>query len=146
MSTIKSSISLETARGLPDGYVVLDGDYGGICFLVCPASMVKCNEETLSQLAVALEDLVFPGNTSGATVHIDRFDRGEEVKDYSVGEENGVALNTLWLPSWLLDSGLGERIQRVLDGQLQKLDLSETEKTQIKELRRQSHNRRLEER
>jgi hypothetical protein len=137
--------SLEEARRAPDGYVVVDGEFGGICYLVCPASMVRCNEESLRLLANDLEGAIFPGDTSGAMVQYPRLAPDEELSDYAMGEEPGIALRTLWLPKWLSDAGLTGRIQQVLAGQLQRLGLSRHEQSEVKVLHAEYHTRKFEE-
>ncbi len=67
-------VSLDAAKSVPDGYVVLDGEFGGVCYLVYPARLTKCKEESLRLLAHDLEDAIFDGDTSGAGVHFERLD------------------------------------------------------------------------
>ena len=46
--------SLDEAKACADGVVILEGDWGGQIYVVCPARMVACEAATLQQL---LEDL-----------------------------------------------------------------------------------------
>jgi hypothetical protein len=145
LSGIPSPLSFEEARDNLDGYVVVDGEFGGICYLVCPINLVRCSEESLRALAHDLEDAIFSGDTSGVGVHYKRLALDEELSDYAVGEAPGIALRTLWLPKWLSDPGLGERIQHVLAGQLQRLELSPDERTEVKVLHAEYHAQKFEE-
>jgi hypothetical protein len=47
--------SLADAQSNPNGVVILEGDDGGQTYVVCPASKVKCSEETLRQLLSDLD-------------------------------------------------------------------------------------------
>jgi len=127
----KYPLSLEEAKQATDGYVVLDGDYGGICYLVCPANIVMCDERTLRLLANALEDAIFLSDTQGANVRYERLVFHERLGGFAMGEESGIALNTLWLPRWLSEAGLKEKIQQILAGEVGKLDLSRSEQATV---------------
>jgi len=130
----KYPLSLEEAKQATDGYVIMEGDYGGVCHLVCPARLVMCDERTLRLLVVDLEDAIFPNDTKGAGIRYERLSLDEKISDYAMGEESGIALNTLWLPRWLSEAGLRGRIQRILAGELGSLDLSRSEQATVKVL------------
>ncbi len=42
--------SLAEAQAAHDGMVIFEGDYGGQIYATCPASLVRCSEETLQGL------------------------------------------------------------------------------------------------
>ena len=134
MSIPKYPLSLQEAKQAADGYIIMEGDYGGVCHLVCPASLVLCDEGTLRLLAHDLEDAIFPGDTTGASVRYARLSVGEKISDYAMGEESGIALTTLWLPKWLSEAGLDRRIEQILTGEVAGLDLSRSEKATVKVL------------
>jgi hypothetical protein len=138
-------LDLEEARLNPDNYVIIDGDDGAICYLVCPADSVKCDEGTLRLLAHDLEEAVYPGDTSGAGVRYRHVTLNEEVDSFSVGEDVGLALRKLWLPTWLSETGLDKRIQQILDGERKRLDLSLSEQTTLQLLHKEYHARKFEE-
>jgi hypothetical protein len=119
MSSVpKYPLSLEEAKQATDGYVVITGDYGGVCYLVCPARLVQCGERELLFLAHDI-DGIFGGSTEGASVGYVRLSIGERAT--SLG---GVASSTLWLPRWISHAGLEGKINQVLAGKLNALNLS----------------------
>ena len=130
----KYPLSLEEAKQATDGYVLLEGDYGGICYLVCPANLVVCDERTLRLLANDLEDAIFPSDTQGANVRYERLVADERLSGFAMGEETGIALNTLWLPRWLSEAELRGRIQQILAGEVGRLDLSRSDQATVKVL------------
>jgi hypothetical protein len=138
-------LSLDEARLNPDNYVIIEGDDGAICYLVYPAKSVKCDEGTLRMLAHDLEGAVYPGDTSGAKVRYKHVTPNEEVDSFAVGEDAGLALQKLWLPKWLSESGLDKRIQQILDGEHGRLDLSLSEQTTVQLLHKEYHARKFEE-
>jgi hypothetical protein len=138
-------LNLEEARLNPDNYIIIEGDYGGICYVVYPADSVKCDEGTLGLLAHDLEEAVYPGDTSGAKVRYKHATPNEEVDSFAVGEDAGLALRKLWLPEWLSETGLDKRIQQILDGERGRLDLSPSEQTTVHVLHKEYHARKFEE-
>jgi hypothetical protein len=138
-------LNLEEARLNPDNYVIIDGDDGAICYLVYPASSVKCDEATLQLLAHDLEEAVYPGDTSGAGVRYRHVTLNEKVDSFAVGEDAGLALRKLWLPEWLSETGLDKRIQQILDGERTRLELSLSEQTTAQLLHKEYHARKFEE-
>ena len=130
----KYPLSLQEAKQAHDGYVIMEGDYGGVCHLVCPASLVMCDERTLQLLAHDLEEAIFPGDTQGASVRYERLTLDEELTGFAMGEDSGIALRTLWLPKWLTEAGLDGRIRQIIARERRSLDLSRSQQATIKVL------------
>ena len=42
--------TLEKAREIPDTFVILEGDYGGVVYAVIPVPMVKCSDSDLDKI------------------------------------------------------------------------------------------------
>jgi len=139
----KYPVSLEEAKQAPDGYVIIEGELGGICYLVCPPDLVACDERALRLLAHDLEDAVFSGDTEGASVRYERLALEEVLSGFALGEESGIALRTLWLPKWLSEAQLGRRIQQILAGEFRSLDLSQSEQAMVKVLHNEYHTRKF---
>jgi len=59
--------SLAAARDVPDGVVILEGDYGGQIYLVAPAARVECNEAALDLLLRDLDEVAWPGAEPNAS-------------------------------------------------------------------------------
>jgi hypothetical protein len=60
--------SLVEARQVPDGVVILEGDYGGQIYVVAPASRVECSEGELLHLLRDLDEIAWPGSEEDASV------------------------------------------------------------------------------
>ena len=143
MVFLRQLLSLEEARRATDGYVILDGEFGGICYIICPAKLVMCDEKTLRSLVHDLEDAIFPGFTQGAKAWYARLGLNEEPGGYALGEESGIALDIPWLPSWLSETGLDRRIKQVLAGELRSLGLSASEQAMVKVRQKEHHVRKF---
>ena len=63
--------SLVDAQNYTDGFVELNGDYGAIWYVACPARLVRCSITILKTLLIDLDALVF---ASPASTHL-RFGR-----------------------------------------------------------------------
>jgi hypothetical protein len=83
-------------------YLVIEGDFGGVINLVAPASMVKCDQDTLQQLAYDLE--VQGGGSEedakAGSYHVDFYllSLGERIR-ITTGDywSDGFATEGLWL-------------------------------------------------
>jgi hypothetical protein len=122
----------------------LDGEFGGICYVVCPASLVMCDERPLWSLVHDLEEATLPGS-EGEAVRYRLLALDEVLSGYALGEERGIALKTLWLPRWLYEAGLDRKIQQILAGESRSLDLSPSEKAMVKVLHNEYHAKKFEE-
>ena len=72
--------SLAAARDVPDGVVILEGDYGGQIYLVAPASRVACSEGALLHLLRDLDEIAWPGSERDAsTLRYERLPLGSTV-------------------------------------------------------------------
>ena len=72
--------SLAEARAVPDGVVILEGDYGGQIYVVAPASLVACSEGELLHLLRDLDEIAWPGSEEDAsTLRYERLPEGSKV-------------------------------------------------------------------
>lgn len=124
---------------------MIEGEFGGICYLVCPAHLVMCDERTLRLLAHDLEEAIFPDSTEGASVRYERLAFDEELGGFAMGEDSGIALRTLWVPKWLSQARLTRRIQQILVGELRSLDLFPSEQAMVRVLHDEYHAQKFEE-
>ncbi len=136
---------LEDTRLYPDSYVIIDGDNGAICYAMCPASSVKCDETILGLLARDLEEAIFPGDSSGARVSYKRVTRDHRVDSFAVGEDTGIATEKLWLPKWLSEAGFGKKVQQILEGELERLNLTLSEQTTLQLVHKEYQSKKFEE-
>ena len=112
-----SFASLREAQNDPEGVVILEGDEGGQIYAVCPASLVRCSEETLQQLLVDIDGLVWNDLTS-ARLCYERLAIGSGV---SGGMGGGLVQNSLWLHPKLEKLGLFEKVEAVIEGRRSRL-------------------------
>ena len=113
----------ETTLG--DEYLVMEGDSGGVAYLVCPRSIVRCPE---SVLRILLGDLtrILGDELESSDLYYASYTKGEKVDSGSAGHE-GRALNVLWINEWLHELGLYEKIRAVITGERAALDLTPEE-------------------
>jgi diguanylate cyclase (GGDEF)-like protein len=106
--------SLAEARLHPEGYVVLEGDWGGQIYLTVRASTVRCSEVVLHQLLQDLDALAWPGNGgSGARITYDVRTGSGHVP----GGMGGAPLGPdLWLHDELVGRGFEPAVREVLEG------------------------------
>jgi hypothetical protein len=104
--------SLAAARDVPDGVVVLEGDWGGQIYVVAPAGRVRCGEATLERLLRALDAIAWPDNDpGGASVRFERLPAGASVPG---GMGGGIVGEDVWVHPEL--AAYAEGIAGVLDG------------------------------
>jgi len=102
------------ARSFSDGVVILEGDDGGQVYVVCPASMVKCVEELLSQLLRDLDEIAWSGNDPDmARVFYERCAVGSGVAG---GMGGAVVREGIWIHDEFIKLRLGDAIREVIEG------------------------------
>ena len=106
--------SLEEAKAYPDGIVVMQGDYGGTIYLVCPASLVTCSQETLEQLLSDL-DMMTWNDLSGARVYYERQPVGTGIAG---GMGGGRVTSDIWIHDEFVQGKVDAAIRAVIRGEL----------------------------
>jgi len=87
--------SLAEAKAVPDGIVVLEGDYGGQIYLVAPAVQIACTVDTLQHLLAQLDEIAWPHDDGcGAHVYYERQATGTGIVG---GMGGGAVTGDLWL-------------------------------------------------
>jgi hypothetical protein len=104
--------SLDEAKSHKDGIVMLEGDWGGIIYLTCPASLVRCSEEALHQLLLDLDGKVMD-EPDGAQVFYERLEAGESIM---AGSGGAVVTDGIWVHERLKKSRLEDAISEVIRG------------------------------
>lgn len=105
---------LEEARTVGDAYLVMEGDWGGQIYLVCPVNLVKCDEKALDQLLSELDEIAWECNGGeGAGIYYERRKLGEGITG---GMGGGVAAEDLWIHPEFVSKGLEKRIRNVIMG------------------------------
>ena len=108
--------SLDEAKGAA-AVVVMEGDYGGSIYLTCPAQIVECDETTLRQLALDIDERDW-NDPDGLGLFYERVEVGEGVAG---GRGGGTVTDGIWLHPDLETKGLREAIQAVLSGRQARL-------------------------
>jgi hypothetical protein len=104
--------SLAEARAVPDGVVILEGDWGGQIYVVAPAARVACDEAALERLLRELDAIAWPENDlGGASVRYQRLRKGDSVPG---GMGGGEVREEVWIHPELAPHGA--RIRAVLAG------------------------------
>ena len=111
--------SLEEARAVPDGVVVLEGDWGGQIYVVSPVSAVACDDTTLRRLLKDIDAIAWTVNEGeGASVSFERQARGAVIPG---GMGGGLVRRDPWVHPKLEERGLGATIRAVLAGASERL-------------------------
>ena len=116
-SAYTSFKSLAEAQSHPEGVLVLEGDDGGQVFVVCPASKVKCSEETLKTLLLDLDAKTWD-SPDMAHIYYERRQVGEGVAG---GMGGAVAAIEIWIHQEFHKLGLVAAIQQVIEGHRSRL-------------------------
>src|SRR5207244_7483536 len=132
----------EEAKAMEDGYVVLEGDWGGQIYLVAPMRLVRCKEEVLRHLLGDLDEIGWPGQTDGQGLYYERYQPGQTVPG---GMGGGTALDNVWMHEEFSQYGIEEKIRKVLSAELPSLGLSAEELGRIREIDRARRDQRLKE-
>ena len=112
----KAFESLSEAKAA-DGVVVLEGDYGGQIYVVAPAEVVACSEQTLEQLLADVDGLVWK-DLAGARVF---FEAAEEGSVIPGGMGGGRVTKGIWIHEDLKKLGVASGIEDVLAGRGERL-------------------------
>jgi hypothetical protein len=110
--TYEALLSLEDAKHTDDAAVVMEGDYGGSIYLTCPARLVHCDEATLQQLLLDLDEHDW-NDPEGVGLYYERAPAGSGIAGGSGG---GVVTNTVWLHPELEAKGLRPQVEAVIAG------------------------------
>jgi hypothetical protein len=118
--TYQALKSLEEAQNYPDGVVVLEGDWGGFIYLVCPASLVKCSVATLTKLLEDLSKLVWGHTDGGTQIYYERQPLGTFIAGGSGG---GRVTEGVWVHPRFARYNLQSTIEDILSGQRESLEM-----------------------
>jgi len=116
-------MTLGEAKALADGCVVMEGDYGGQCYLTAPMRIVACQENELGQLLQDLDE-IFWQDVEGRHLYYEQHRSGDRIDS---GMGGGLILDDTWIHKQLIEFGLETKIREVLSGKLSSLGLSDGE-------------------
>ncbi len=116
--TYQALKSLQEAQNYPDGVVVLEGDWGGYIYLVCPALLVQCSVETLTKLLEDLDKLVWGHPDRGRHIYYERQPLGTFIAG---GKGGGRVTEGIWIHSCFARYNLQSTIEAIIGGQQESL-------------------------
>ena len=102
--------SLADAQKTPNAVVVMEGDYGGQIYLICPVAVLECNHETLKLL---LEDLGALAWGDGEKIYYEALPLGASV---SGGMGGGLVLDHVWLHQDFQEMKLRPEVEQIIAG------------------------------
>jgi len=106
--------SLDEARAVSDGVVILQGDDGGQIYVVCPASEITCSAEALDALLRDLDQIAWPDNDpSMARIYYERLAQGAGICG---GMGGGLVADGRWIHDQFVKMKLSGPIREVLRG------------------------------
>jgi hypothetical protein len=104
--------SLKQAQSQPDGVAILEGDWGGQIYVVCPAPLIHCSEAALGRLLRDLDKIAWECNDGeGAALFYERRPPGSGVAG---GMGGGRVTDDLWVHKEFVDLGLADKIREVI--------------------------------
>ena len=110
--------TLEEAKDIEDGYLIMDGDYGGQIYLTIPARLVESDMSVLQHLLVDIDSFEF-SNPDTASLHFERYSPRSSVVG---GKGGGRILKGLWIHPSLIAAGLNaDGVKDVLAGRADRL-------------------------
>lgn len=109
--------SLDEARSHEGFIVVMEGDYGGQIYVVCPVRLVACSEAALKMLLTDLDQMVWD-DPNGTALCFEARPRAEVV---SGGMGGGLVREGVWLHRDLVKVGVEEDVRSVLAGLRERL-------------------------
>ncbi len=111
--------SLDEAKTLDDGVVVLTSDDGGQVLVVARAEAVQCDEVALLALLADLDELAWPSNNmQGSALSFREAAVGSHIGG---GMGGGWVTADVWIHESLVQAGAEEGIRCVFDGRCRRL-------------------------
>ena len=124
--------TLQEARSDPDAVVILEGDWGGMIYVVAPLNLVRCDEDRLRQLLVDLDVVAWgppDGQEEGGR---DLLYEHQPVGSGIPGGMGGAAsTGELWVHQELVRLGIQDSIARVLSGELDRIPPTEPRRPKL---------------
>lgn len=118
--TYQALKSLEEAKNYSDGVVVLEGDWGGFIYLVCPAALVKCSIATLTTLLEDLDKLTWGHPDRGRHIYYEQQPLGTFIAGGSGG---GRVTEGVWVHPSFASYNLQSTIEAIINDQEESLGL-----------------------
>jgi hypothetical protein len=115
--------TLADAQREEDGYAVLEGDDGGMIYVVAPARTVKTGEDGLSALLQDLDEIAWSGGQPDMRqIYFEK--RGPGIVPGGMG--GGEASGQVWIHRQFRGTRIGAEIVAVLDGKIARITRKNT--------------------
>ena len=85
--------SLVEAQADPDGVMIMEGDDGGTIYVVCPARLVRCSQQSLERLLQDIDALVWREPDMARIV----FERARVGQRIAGGLGGGIVTDQIWV-------------------------------------------------
>ncbi|MEK3715806.1 hypothetical protein [Paenibacillus sp. FSL R7-0333] len=109
----------EQAKLTGDAVVVMQGDWGGQIYLVCPMNLVRCDKQTLHLLLDDLDQIAWQCNEGeGKGIYYERKNVGDGIAG---GMGGGIVSDTLWVHDEF--DSIYKDIYSVIDGTAKRISV-----------------------
>ncbi len=109
--------TLDSARAVKDGVMILQGDDGGTIYAVCPAARVRCDTDDLSRLLLDLDAVIWR-QPDAVGLFYERYPVGAVVPG---GMGGGLVTPDVWTHRVLAEKDLTTAIKSVISGKSKNL-------------------------
>jgi len=107
--------SLDSARRVPNAYVIMEGDWGGQIYLTAPVRLLRCDAPELESVLRELDAHAWSCNGGEGCGFF--FEEREPFEGVSGGMGGGATQHELWLHPELVEAGFESRVRKVLLGE-----------------------------
>jgi hypothetical protein len=111
---------LEEAKKINSSYLVMEGDYGGQIYLVCPVKLIRADSDTLKRLLIDIDKHGW-NDEHGRGMFFEVFIIGDIVAG---GMGGGFAENELWVHEGI--QSIKNEISKVIYGKKLKIHVSKS--------------------
>jgi hypothetical protein len=106
--------TFDEAKQIEDAVLVMEGDWGGQIYLVCPMRLVGCDETDLHAILKELDTIAWESNDGeGAKIYYERARSGQPIIG---GMAGGTVTDDLWLHEEFIKLKIGDKIRQMIMG------------------------------
>jgi hypothetical protein len=111
--------SYEEAKETENAIVIMEGDWGGQIYLVCPLEYIKCDKNILEGLLQDLDKIAWKCNEGeGTGIYFEVRKLGEGI---SGGMGGGTVQSGIWIHDEFKKKGFEEEIKQVILGKKERI-------------------------
>jgi len=114
-------MDFESSKKAKNGTLIMEGDWGGQIYLICPMKYIQCSEDDLNRLLEKIDQLCWSCNENdGASLNFKRKNPGDGVIG---GMGGGTVVDGLWVHPEIDKKKLIDRIWDILQGRATTLNI-----------------------